>query len=68
MAGTETVVIPERARYRGELVIVLAYEGDGWFLVQRGASTTSIRREHLVFLRPVVKAAAVVDEVLEGLS
>ncbi len=59
--------IPREARYRGELVLVLGYEGDGRFLVERGGSTTTIHRRHLRFLRAPVKAIAAVDELLEAL-
>lgn len=59
---------PGRALYRGrEHVLVLGYEGDGRFTVERDGVTTSIHRKHLTFLRAPVKAIAVVDELLEGL-
>lgn len=44
--------IPSRALYRGhEPVNVLAYEGDGRFLVVRGDRVTSIHRNNLTFLK-----------------
>jgi hypothetical protein len=63
-APTATREIPRQARYRGELVLVLAYEGDDRFLVERDGSTTSIHRDHLRFLRAPVKLVAALDDAL----
>lgn len=60
--------LPSHCRYRRKVHVVLAYEGDGRFLVQRdGEKPMSVHRDHLHFFRPVVKAAAAVDEVVEQL-
>jgi hypothetical protein len=67
-ATTTTREIPRRARYRGELVLVLAYEGDDHFLVERDGATTSIHRRHLAFLRAPVKLVAALDDALDALN
>jgi hypothetical protein len=68
-AAIEYTGIPRRAKYRGAFVLVLAYEGDGRFLVQQpGESPTSIHRDHLKFLRAPMKVVAALDEALEALQ
>lgn len=67
--ATPTREIPRQALYRRhEHVLVLGYEGDGRFTVERDGVTTSIHRRHLTFLRAPAKAIAIVDALLEGLS
>jgi hypothetical protein len=67
MHDTAARHIPKVALYRGEQVLVLGYEGDDRFTVERGNTTTTIHRRHLDFLRAPIRVVAAVDDLLEGL-
>jgi hypothetical protein len=69
MAAPATREVPRQALYRGhEHVLVLGYEGDGRFTVERDGATTSIHRDHLKFLRAPMKVVAALDEAVEALQ